>query len=98
MGNLVEFIILVKDGDLSFNGSKEEEKLKQLLKKGPNELIIYLQCLAHGIVELQNVGLFHEDLKLSNTILVFEKKYQIIDFDYAFRVRHDDYDSFKGVS
>ena len=56
------------------------------------ELLTLVTSLAEGIAELQQIGVYHSDLKLQN-ILKFEMlrgkdcSYKVADFDWAFQVR-----------
>ena len=54
------------------------------------ELLIWMHGFAKGILELQELGIFHEDLGRQN-ILKFRNEngkfsYKIIDFDWALNV------------
>jgi hypothetical protein len=52
-------------------------------------VLSWISSVVKGILELQQMGLFHLDLILRNTIKVKTNEdctFKIIDFDYAFKV------------
>jgi hypothetical protein len=56
------------------------------------EVLLAIECLVRGIIELQTFGIFHEDLRVWNIMKMRRKGskgplvYQLIDFDWAFKV------------
>jgi hypothetical protein len=62
----------------------------ELRKGGAQEVFRWICHMAEGILELQQLGLFHPDLTFLNVIETGKEKkdwaYKIIDFDYAFKV------------
>jgi hypothetical protein len=61
----------------------------------------WICCVVVGILELQQLGIFHPDLAFRNTIKVDTIRdgwvFKIIDFDYAFKVAECKYEPRKGA-
>ena len=59
-------------------------------REGKRSLFKWLSCLVKGVLELQEIGIFHADLEFRNTIKLErgngELTYKIIDFDWAFKI------------
>jgi hypothetical protein len=70
------------------NRDSESAMVKQILQ----EVLLAIECLVGGIIELQMLGIFHEDLRVWNIMKMRRKGskgplvYQLIDFDWAFKV------------
>jgi hypothetical protein len=57
---------------------------------GPAHVFGWIRDIALGVEELEGLGVYHADLKISNTIRIVvdanECSFKIIDFDKAFKV------------
>jgi predicted Ser/Thr protein kinase len=56
---------------------------------GKNSIFQWIVDIAAGILELEQLGIYHSDLAFRNTIRVTENKstvFKIIDYDKAFKV------------
>jgi predicted Ser/Thr protein kinase len=57
---------------------------------GPTQVFEWIRDIALGVQELESLGIYHADLKISNTIRIVveenELSFKIIDFDKAFKV------------
>jgi hypothetical protein len=98
---VVEFKFMMEKGMSEFELKYSPSSIiyaKLLLKGGKKAVLGWVSSVVVGILELQDLGLFHSDIDFRNTIRVpghgegetksygEEWVFKIIDFDYAFKV------------
>ena len=94
--NLTCFQFDIERGLVSFSNPNEHSDqyyIQLLWEWGLPEVVNWIHCFAEGILELQQLGIFHQDLCVRNTIQISDKMdkghrytYKIIDFDLAFKI------------
>jgi hypothetical protein len=76
--------------------SRPSDYAAKLRKQGSAAVLDWISCFVKGIIELQQLGLFHPDLTFRNTIKAKTIRsgdvFKIIDFDYAFKVKATEVD------
>lgn len=62
--------------------------IEHLFMQGKDQVIGFLLSLLQGIVELEEIGIFHADITPQNFIQ-FKNIFEIIDFDHALLCKFD---------
>ena len=92
--NFKSFTLILEEGLEDFVlGDSCDGYINYFRKAGKRQMFVWISCLIKGILQLQELGIFHADLEFRNTIQLKcgdgkgQFIYKIIDFDYAFKVR-----------